>query len=51
MNLIYYANFNPSMQFLNPNTFFVYVEAAQERGGDAGVIQLRNSHQLEKILQ
>ena len=57
MNLIYYANFNPSMQFLNPNTFFVYVEAAQGRGGDAGVIQLRNSQQglpftlIEQYLQ
>jgi hypothetical protein len=57
MNIIYYTDFTPSMQFLNPNTFFVYVEAAQGRGGNAGIIQLRNSRQglpltlIEQYLQ
>lgn len=57
MYLIYYDEFKPSMLFLNPNTYFVYVEAAQKRGGDAAVIQLRNSQRglsvtmLEQYLQ
>ena len=45
MYVIYYTEFTPSMQFLNPNTFFVYVESAQKRGGNASVVQLRNSRQ------
>jgi hypothetical protein len=57
MYIIYYDEFRPGMLFLNPNTHFVYVEAAQKRGGDAAVIQLRNSQRglsvtmLEQYLQ
>ena len=43
MALIYYRKFDPSMQFLNPNVFFVYVESANKKGGAHDVIQLRNA--------
>ena len=43
MALIYYRKFDPSMQFLNPNVFFVYVESVNKKGGTHDVIQLRNA--------
>jgi len=43
MSLFYYQKFIPSLHFLNPNAYFVYVEAATESGGDAATIQMRNS--------
>lgn len=57
MYVVYYDQFKPSMLYLNPNTYFAYVEAAQKRGGNAAVIQLRNSQKglsitmLEQYLQ
>ena len=43
MSLVYYRKFDPSMQFLNPNIFFVYVESVGKKGGSYDVIQLRNA--------
>ena len=43
MSLVYYRKFDPSMQFLNPNILFVYVESVGKKGGSYDVIQLRNA--------
>lgn len=43
MSVIVYDNFKPSMMDLNPNVYYVYVEAAKKQGGSADVVHLRNT--------
>lgn len=43
MSVIIYDTFKPSMMDLNPNVYYVYIEAATKQGGSADVVHLRNT--------